>query len=66
MLGLLPTALLPSRSRLERARFLDPSFRLIVKLGHHAAAKSCEFAKFDTVGEISLAQEPFQRTGLVL
>ena len=30
---------------LERARFLDPSFRLTVKLGHYLAPKSRQFAK---------------------
>jgi hypothetical protein len=56
MLGSCPAALLPSRSRLERARLLDPSFRLTLKLGHHSAAKSRQFAKFDAVGEISPAR----------
>jgi hypothetical protein len=33
-------ALLPLAFQVERARFLDPSFRLIVKVGYALAAKS--------------------------
>jgi hypothetical protein len=40
MLGELPCGIAAVAPRWERARFLDPSFRLIVKLGHHLAAES--------------------------